>query len=83
MKVAGSVNVGSFPRGKKKQTINILNQFLCENLHPPEPMGGLFKCKILHKDRMRVRYQAPVIETRRDRQMEKDKARKREREYAD
>lgn len=78
MKVAGSVNVGSFPRGKNK-TINILNQFLSENLPPPEPMGGLFKCKILHKDRMRVRYQEPVIETRRDRQMEKDKARKGER----
>lgn len=30
---------------KKKKTINILNQFLSENLPPPEPMGGLFRCK--------------------------------------
>lgn len=51
MRVAGRVNVGSFPRKKKKdKAINILNQFLSENLPPPEPMGGLFKCKILHKD---------------------------------
>lgn len=75
-----------FPGEKKeKKTINILNQFLSENLPPPEPAGGLFKCKTLHKDRMRVRYQALVIETqrgeRKNRQMEKDKAKKRE--YAD
>lgn len=82
MKVAGGVNVGSFPRKKKKEkkkTINILNQFLSENLPPPEPMGGLFKCKILHKDRTRVRDQEPVIETQRGKQADGE----REREYAD
>lgn len=79
-----SVNVGLFSQ-EKKQTINILNQFLSENLPPPEPMGGLFKCKILHKDRTSVRYQEPVIETRRDRETDRWRKTKqeREREYAD
>lgn len=34
---------------KKKKTINILNQFLSENLPPPEPMGGLFSSKMRTK----------------------------------
>lgn len=73
---------GEKKKTKKEKTINILNRFLSENLPPPEPMGGLFKCKILHKDRTRVRDQEPVIETQREknRQMEKDKEREGERE---
>lgn len=80
MDVAGSVHVGSVSQGRKrrrrrrKKTINILNQCLSESLPPREPMGGLFKCKILHKDQRRVRDR----DTRRgggtkNRQMEKDK----------
>lgn len=64
---------------KKKKTINILNQFLSENLPPPEPMGGLFKCKVLHKHRSRVRDQEPVIETHREKK-KTDGERQRERE---
>lgn len=80
--MSGSVNVGSFPREKKREkTINILNQFLSENPAPPEPTGGLFRCKILHKDRMRVRYQELVIEKQRgERKTDRWRKTKRERE---
>lgn len=37
---------GEEKKKKEEKTINILNQFRSKNLPPPEPMGGLFKCKI-------------------------------------
>lgn len=72
-----------FPGKKKTKTINILNQLLSESLPPREPMGGLFKCKILHKDQRRVRDQEPVIETQGEEKTDRWRKTKREREYTD